>query len=86
VTAGVHRDQRAVGHVFARRRGHIDHAARGIAIEHRRGAADDLDALSRVEIDRIGLRLSVRQRLGKPVDADAYAAHAERRTRPETAR
>ncbi len=58
--------------------GDQDDAARSIAIQRRGRAAQDLDALDLVQVDRVNLGLAVRQGLRNAVDQDCHAANAER--------
>ena len=64
---------------------YVDHSSGGIAVEHREGSAQDLDAPGGPEVDVRDLRLPVRQRRRDAVDDHPQPAHAEGRAGAEAA-
>ena len=56
---------------------HVDHAARGVAIKGREGAAQHFYAVHAGEIDIGGLSLSIRHGCRNTVDIHTDTAHAE---------
>lgn len=60
-----------------------NHAARGVAVKRREGAAQHLDVIGRTQIKLRELALTVRHCAGNAIRVEAHAAHAEAGARTE---